>query len=870
MKKFTKVLAAFCAMAMVFGTFSATVFADETDTAKEDVSKEQTVAAADLPEANNKYENPVQGNVPVAAADNGDAVAAPASADDGQDAGAQAGADVPAGVPASVQPDDALSAGGDQAADDKAPADSNPDDDKKSDEKAPSDKKDDDKKVDEKASADQKEDTKKADDTEAAMAKNGAAEGEDAGSEPVTQPDNNPEEPSQANLFANGVITQSDINSNGYKMPETAGSYTLSQDITVPNSAHVKAAGTEISIDLNGHTITYSGTENLYTLGFVEDVVVDGKTMVLVHGDIVLTIKDTGNGGLIKASGTTKGSDDHWISINGSYPSHGTESYKRGGCILVQNSCTFILEGGTISGFHSESDGGAVHISNGGHCVMTGGRITDCHSDSVRPNDDGAGAISCHCTSKGTSIGNTLYKSSEDQEAVLTTISLKGSLKITGGKIDNCSGKQGGAVRILRGDFEMTGGTIEDNTGLNGGGVLYNRNNKGTFKISGNVVISGNHTTSNDAQKANVYIFDGSTITLNGNLDSTAKIEFGTSAVTSNVFNTAGKSYSIDSFVCNHAGYVVYASGNNIKIKQPEPEIAGYSLVVGGDIRLRAALNLRSFDKSGTSVTYAYSYTKGSNTVNVEKTVNYSDFGTSGSYKTVDIPVESACITSPITITINYGTDGHVSDDPVTIDRYVTAIMNGNYSDKVKAVAYSIRVFGSFAMMQFNINMNDTSLQPAKEEINASLYDPQIVIYQKYLIGEGAAYTPENDLEGAFYGASVNFLSKTEVNLYFKKSVLGTTAPTMTVTYSDNSTETISATENGSYYVYTVKGPTGDGFAATLFDVPFSFSVGNVSGEYSVNTYLQVVEYKYHGSSTNILLKLVEAYYDFARKCQQL
>ena len=31
MKGFTKTIAAFCAMAMIFGMFSATVFADETD-----------------------------------------------------------------------------------------------------------------------------------------------------------------------------------------------------------------------------------------------------------------------------------------------------------------------------------------------------------------------------------------------------------------------------------------------------------------------------------------------------------------------------------------------------------------------------------------------------------------------------------------------------------------------------------------------------------------------------------------------------------------------------------------------------------------------------------------------------------------------
>ena len=30
------------------------------------------------------------------------------------------------------------------------------------------------------------------------------------------------------------------------------------------------------------------------------------------------------------------------------------------------------------------------------------------------------------------------------------------------------------------------------------------------------------------------------------------------------------------------------------------------------------------------------------------------------------------------------------------------------------------------------------------------------------------------------------------------------------------------------------------------------------------------MEYKYNGSSNNVMLKLVEAYNDFAKKCQQL
>ena len=46
MKGFTKTIAAFCAMAMIFGAFSATVFADESDVAGENVASGEAVDGA--------------------------------------------------------------------------------------------------------------------------------------------------------------------------------------------------------------------------------------------------------------------------------------------------------------------------------------------------------------------------------------------------------------------------------------------------------------------------------------------------------------------------------------------------------------------------------------------------------------------------------------------------------------------------------------------------------------------------------------------------------------------------------------------------------------------------------------------------------
>ncbi len=658
-------------------------------------------------------------------------------------------------------------------------------------------------------------------------------------------------------------VDQTWIDGNDGFLPYSTGSYKLVSDISVAKSTKVETSDQNITIDLNGHTITYTGTESMYVLGRIRGTSGDNQSTSsqspINWADcatgIVLTINGTGT---ITGEGTTgKGSKDYWVNGTGV----GVDSTTgRGGCVLIELGSKMILNGGTITGFEANDEGGAICASNGSEFIMNGGTITNCKANK------GGGAISGQCSSK---------RQGPQGEDICADIT------ISGGTIsNNYAGQLGGGVRINRCNLYLSGGTITNNNvgrddGANGGGgiEIYKWDYDNVVEISGSPKVFGNKCKGNeDVNKANFYLNSGIVINLAGDLGSAADIHIGVQSTNEivTVVNTNGKSFDIDSFKSDISSKKVHYDGSSTIVLKPDndPKIEGYQLLISGEIKLRAFMSLADYADSNTTVNYAYSYTKGSNTVNVAKTVNFSDLGTSGSYYTVDMPVESACITSPITVTINYGSGEQASDDPVTIEKYIKAVLDGDYPTKAKYVADALHTFGAVAMLQFNINTNDPALKPASWEIDGNLYNPAQA--PKYEIGEGAAYTPANDPDGAFYGASVNFLSKTEVNLYFKKSVLGDTAPSMTVTYAGNETETVSATVNGSYYVYTVKGPTGDGFAATLFDVPFSFSVGNVSGEYSVDTYLQVVEYKYHGQSDNVLLILVEKYYDFAKKCQLL
>ena len=822
MKKYTKVLASFCAMAMIFSAFSASVFAEEIEP-----QTEPTVEAAEENGSEKQDEN--QGKDQVE------------NLNGNQDENQDDDQDKDQNLNDNQNEDQGSNTDGSVSDDANKDADGETDADTASEE-----------------GQGDPADVNGTDDTATTEPEDPAVGGSEV-------PANDESTKKLLSGTRSGGVVEVDqtwIDGNDGFLPYSTGSYKLVSDISVAKSTKVETSDQNITIDLNGHTITYTGTESMYVLGRIRGTSGDNQSSSsqspINWADcatgIVLTINGTGT---ITGEGTTgKGSKDYWVNGTGV----GVDSTTgRGGCVLIELGSKMILNGGTITDFEANDEGGAICASNGSEFIMNGGTITNCKANK------GGGAISGQCSSK---------QQGPQGEDICADVT------ISGGTIsNNYAGQLGGGVRINRCNLYLSGGTITNNNvgrddGANGGGgiEIYKWDYDNVVEISGSPKVFGNKCKGNeDVNKANFYLNSGIVINLAGDLGSAADIHIGVQSTNEivTVVNTNGKSFDIDSFKSDISSKKVHYDGSSTIVLKPDndPKIEGYQLVVGGEIKLRVAVSLADYANSDTTVDYAYYYLKGTTRVDKAKTVNFSDLATSGSYYTFEIPIESACMTSPITVTINYGSNETVTDDPVTIEKYVFAILDGNYAQDVKDAVNALYIFGTVAMLQFDINRSDPALKPQSREINGNVYNPTSF---KYEIGEGAPYTPATDPEGAFYGASVNFLSKTEVNLYFKKSDLGATAPSMTVTYSGNVTDTISATENGSYYVYTVKGPSGDGFAATLFDVPFSFSVGNVSGEYSIDTYLQVVEYKYHGQTDNILLILCEKYYDYAKKFQQL
>ena len=163
------------------------------------------------------------------------------------------------------------------------------------------------------------------------------------------------------------------------------------------------------------------------------------------------------------------------------------------------------MEGGTISG--NDSDEGAG-VCNDGTFNLSGGKIT---------GNTGMGIYSI------------------------------GELNITGGEIT----KNGGGVQYQAGTFTMSGGSITDNTGTYGAGVQVVRGGTdGTLKLSGNVKISGNTTSSAGSlgEPENVYLCGAdSRIQITGALGDDAQIGVKSRATSENGMITfaSGEGYVI-------------------------------------------------------------------------------------------------------------------------------------------------------------------------------------------------------------------------------------------------------------------------------------------------------------------------------------
>ncbi len=632
-------------------------------------------------------------------------------------------------------------------------------------------------------------------------------------------------------------LNQAYIDAHGGHMPVVAGSYELVENITVSEETRVETENAHITIDLKGHTITHTSIKSMYILGKVRGTAGDlsGSTSTTSPVDpancvtgVILTINDSVGGGTITgAAPNGKGSLDYWINSTGV----GTNK-ERGGCVLIQRGNKMILNGGTITNFEAGDEGGAICASNASEFVMNGGTIKNCHAAY-------GGAISGQGSSAATGQDGNPTK------AIIT---------INGGTISDNSASIGGGIRICRCNLSISDAVVTGNSATKrGGGIDALYKNESTVSIHGSLKVYGNTCTDENIGEASSNFYVNSqgdrsegvfyTLALDGDLSADANICFGVSDVARfpKLLEVNGHKYDMSTLHCDMEGYNVYEKDGFVQIINTDIQ---YSVGIGGEITLLVRVKLSGSNAANAYVEASYEYTKNGSTKSKSVNVDIDDAkSNSGDYYTFAIPVESACMTAPIEISVHAG-DNVITDSGITIEKYAKVVKDqySQYADLCDALL----IFGGYAQVQLNINTDNLPTVSGVDFENGTAAN------------YGLPSSGFNTLPTGVAG-NLSLLSQTEIKLRFKKADLGDTAPTMTIEgYSD----TIEGEASGNYYIYTIKGPDGKGFNYSAYETTFNFTVGSISGTYSVYDYLRSVKSK--SSSSAAWKNLVEAYYNFA------
>lgn len=199
----------------------------------------------------------------------------------------------------------------------------------------------------------------------------------------------------------------------------------MSGDIALTGTLSIN--NKNLSIDLNGHTITAANNQGAFNI--------NGGT---------LEIKDSVGNGIIQGNGTVTGS---------------------GGAIYMEGSGSALtISGGTIQGFTVSAHGGGVYMS-GGTFTMTGGKIYNCSSSDTYLSGGGVFMAEGTFDMSGGSIENCTAHEGAGVKVYpdpgkTCTFTMSGSAEIKNCSKDGVSIAWSGTSKFI-----MSGGTIDNNKG---------------------------------------------------------------------------------------------------------------------------------------------------------------------------------------------------------------------------------------------------------------------------------------------------------------------------------------------------------------------------------------------------------------------
>ena len=352
-------------------------------------------------------------------------------------------------------------------------------------------------------------------------------------------------------------------------LPNTAGSYYLTQNVTLKKEWEVPA---DITLCLNGKSITLDAA---------------GAVIYKQSYDLTLTLYDC------KGSGTiTHGTDSTGTTYNGCGVSMYSGTFNMYGGAITNNSCgssgggvyvergTFNMYGGAITNNSCGLSGGGVYVERGTF-NMSGGEI------SGNTSGEYGGGIELYKKSDFTMTGGSISqnKAENGYYGGGIDVSYGSTFTMNGGTITGNTSYTGGGVYVGtavenygNNTFNMNGGTITGNTATHtgsetGGGVYVAQD--GIFTVSGAAKITDNKR---NEENNNVYLRP-ETITITGALDRDASIGVTTPSVAvvgSPVTIAKGDGYTLtDDDVArftSDAGYYPELDGTEVKLYKNQPQ----------------------------------------------------------------------------------------------------------------------------------------------------------------------------------------------------------------------------------------------------------------------------------------------------------
>ena len=284
-----------------------------------------------------------------------------------------------------------------------------------------------------------------------------------------------------AGVFAfvpGGAIVLADGDFPGTNNTPNAGSYTLSEDITVSESIQI-GSGRAVTVDLNGHSITMDNTV--------------GKSVFNVNG--TLTITDSVGGGSVIGN-------DKEVSTGG-------------GIVHVNSGAAFNLQSGTLCNGRADN-GGGVYV-NGGTFTMTGGTISGCNATAF------GGGVSLSDSATFTLSGGTIENNNSVQDGGGIYIEYGCELHMSNATVTgNTASRHGGGIAnrgliYLSGNPVVTGNTGADNSNNL---TMLRKNNKpeGQLHIEGSLNSEANVGLSFQLQNGHHDVVVGGSIGANSML----------------------------------------------------------------------------------------------------------------------------------------------------------------------------------------------------------------------------------------------------------------------------------------------------------------------------------------------------------------